>query len=144
MIPALFFFLRSFSTCSRHRPWQRRGCHMLICDVGAHPRKRRGEPPTHDAVPVAQFELRRDMYHWFIDRVERHVRRGGAERRLAPLHCGTTRHEASAPLSPHEISNGLSEEVFFSQSGPELSATMDYAYLKFCGLVARKCSTQPR
>ena len=91
-----------------------------------------------------QFELRRDMYHWFIDRVERHVRRGGAERRLAPLHCGTTRHEASAPLSPHEISNGLSEEVFFSQSGPELSATMDYAYLKLCGLVARKCSTQPR
>ena len=67
-----------------------------------------------------QFELRRDMYRWFVDRVERHVRRGGAERRLAPLRRGTTRLEASVPLSPHEFSNGLSEEVLFSQRGPEV------------------------
>ena len=51
---------------------------------------------------VYLFELRRDMYHWFIDRVERLVRRGGAELRLAPLRCGTKSYEASAPLSPHE------------------------------------------
>ena len=82
------------------------------------------------------------MYHWFIDRVERLVRRGGLERWLALLRCGTTRYEASAPLSPHEISNGLSEEVLFSQRGPEVS-TMNYAYLKTCRPLGSKFSTRP-
>ena len=59
----------------------------------------------------------RIMCHWFIGRVERLVRRGGPERWLASLRCGTTIFDASAPLSPHEISNGLSEEVLFLQRG---------------------------